>query len=81
MGVEIHGLMLHNIHMRILIILPLLLFFLSACVPTTTRDDDTEINVEIKEREEKALFLFKSGRYSEAAIEYINLSQKNRKKL
>ena len=68
-------------HMRILIILPLLLFFLSACVPTTTRDGNTEIGAEIKKREEKALFLFESGRYSEAAIEYINLSQKNRGKI
>jgi len=80
MGIEIYALMLHNINMRLLIILPLLLFFVSACVPTTTRDDDTQISIEINEREENALLLFESGRYSEAAIEYINLSQKNRKK-
>jgi len=80
MGIEIYSLMLHNIRMRLSIILLLLLFFLSACVPTTTRDVDTQISIEIKEREENALLLFESGRYSEAAIEYINLSQKNRKK-
>ncbi len=58
MGIDIHGLMLHNIRMRLLIILPLLLSFLSACVPTTTRDDDTQIGAEIREIEENALLLF-----------------------
>ena len=80
MGIDIHGLMLHNIRMRLLIILPLLLSFLSACVPTTTRDDDTQIGAEIREIEENALLLFESGRYSEAATEYLNLSKKNKKR-
>ena len=80
MGIEIHNLMLHNIRMGILKILPILLLFLSACVPTTTRDDDTQIALEIKEIEEDAILLFESGRYSEAGIKYISLSQKNRKK-
>ncbi|MEC7875741.1 MAG: penicillin-binding protein activator, partial [Pseudomonadota bacterium] len=80
MGIDIHGLMLHNIRMRLLIILPLLLSFLSACAPTTTRDDDTQIGAEIREIEENALLLFESGRYSEAATEYLNLSKKNKKR-
>jgi len=63
--------------MRILIILPLLLLFLSACIPTTTKDEDIQISAEIKEREENALSLLESGRYSEAAYEYLSLSQKN----
>ena len=32
-----------------------MLFFLSACVPTTTRDGNTEIGAEIKKREEKGM--------------------------
>ena len=80
MYVEIHSLMLHNIRMRLLIILPLLLSFLPACVPTVTRDVDTEISAEIKQEEENALVLFESGRYSEAATEYLSLSQKNKKR-
>jgi len=63
--------------MRILIILPFLLLFLSACIPTTTKDEDIQIRGEIKEREENALSLLESGRYSEAAYEYLSLSQKN----
>ena len=77
MILEILSFMLHNIRMRILIILPLLLLFLSACIPTTTKDEDIQISAEIKEREENALSLLESGRYSEAAYEYLSLSQKN----
>ena len=71
MGIDIHGLMLHNMSMRLLIILPLLLSFLSACVPSSTRDDDTQTNAEIKKSEENALLLFQSGNYYEAATEYL----------
>ena len=77
MILEILSFMLHNIRMRILIILPFLLLFLSACIPTTTKDEDIQIRGEIKEREENALSLLESGRYSEAAYEYLSLSQKN----
>ena len=77
MILEILSFMLHNIRMRILIILPFLLLFLSACIPTTTKDEDIQISDEIKEREENALSLLESGRYSEAAYEYLSLSQKN----
>ena len=77
MILEILSFMLHNIRMRILIILPFLLLFLSACMPTTTKDEDIQIRGEIKEREENALSLLESGRYSEAAYEYLSLSQKN----
>jgi len=63
--------------MRILIILPLLLLFLSACIPTTTKDEDIQTSAEIKQKEENALSLFQSGMYSEAAYEYLSLSQKN----
>ena len=77
MILEILSFMLHNIRMRILIILPFLLLFLSACIPTTTKDEDIQISGEIKEREENALSLFESGKYSEAAYEYLILSQKN----
>ena len=77
MILEILSFMLHNIRMRILIILPFLLLFLSACIPTTTKDEDIQISGEIKEREGNALSLFESGKYSEAAYEYLILSQKN----
>ena len=80
MGIDIHGLMLHNMSMRLLIILPLLLSFLSACVPSSTRDDDTQTNAEIKKSEENALLLFQSGNYYEAATEYLSLSQINKKR-
>ena len=69
--------MLHNIHMRLLIILLFLLPFLSACVTTATKEADIQLNSEIKEIEENALSLMQSGDYSEAAREYLNLSQKN----
>ena len=69
--------MLHNIHMRLLIILLFLLPFLSACVTTTSEEADIQLNSEIKEIEENALSLIQSGDYSEAAREYLNLSQKN----
>ena len=69
--------MLHNIHMRLLIILLFLLPFLSACVTTATKEADIQLNSEIKEIEENALSLIQSGDYSEAAREYLNLSQKN----
>jgi len=46
-------------------------------MPTTTKDEDIQISGEIKEREENALSLFESGKYSEAAYEYLILSQKN----
>ena len=65
--------------MRLLIILPLLLSFLSACVPSSTRDDDTQTNAEIKKSEENALLQFQSGNYNEAATEYLRLSQINKK--
>ena len=81
MILEILSFMLHNIRMRILIILPFLLLFLSACIPTTTKDEDIQIRGEIKEREENALSLLESGRYSEAAYEYLSLSQKNEERL
>ena len=77
MILEILSFMLHNIRMRILIILPLLLLFLSACIPTTTKDEDIQTSAEIKQKEENALSLFQSGMYSEAAYEYLSLSQKN----
>ena len=80
MGIDIHSLMLHNMSMRLLIILPLLLSFLSACVPSSTRDDDTQTNAEIKKSEENALLLFQSGNYYEAATEYLSLSQINKKR-
>ena len=69
--------MLHNIYMRLLIILLFLLPFLSACVTTTSKEADIQLNSEIKEIEENALSLIQSGDYSEAAREYLNLSQKN----
>jgi len=72
--------MLHNICMRILIILLFLLPFLSACVTTTSKEADIQLNSEIKEIEENALSLIQSGDYSEAAREYLNLSQKNEKR-
>ena len=72
--------MLHNIHMRLLIILLFLLPFLSACVTTTSKEADIQLNSEIKEIEENALSLIQSGDYSEAAREYLNLSQKNEKR-
>ena len=72
--------MLHNIHMRLLIILLFLLPFLSACAPTTSKEADIQLNSEIKEIEENALSLIQSGDYSEAAREYLNLSQKNEKR-
>ena len=71
--------MLHNMHMRLLIILLLLLPFLSACAPTVTQKADEQVNVEIKEMEENAFSLVQSGEYSEAALEYLSLSQKNKK--
>ena len=55
MILEILSFMLHNIRMRILIILPLLLLFLSACIPTTTKDEDIQTSAEIKQKEEKLL--------------------------
>ena len=72
--------MLHNIYMRLLIILLFLLPFLSACVTTTSKEADIQLNSEIKEIEENALSLIQSGDYSEAAREYLNLSQKNEKR-
>ena len=72
--------MLHNICMRLLIILLFLLPFLSACVTTTSKEADIQLNSEIKEIEENALSLIQSGDYSEAAREYLNLSQKNEKR-
>ena len=72
--------MLHNIYMRLLIILLFLLPFLSACAPTTSKEADIQLNSEIKEIEENALSLIQSGDYSEAAREYLNLSQKNEKR-
>ena len=66
--------------MRILIILLFLLPFLSACVTTTSKEADIQLNSEIKEIEENALSLIQSGDYSEAAREYLNLSQKNEKR-
>ena len=72
--------MLHNIYMRLLIILLFLLPFLSACVTTTSTEADIQLNSEIKEIEENALSLIQSGDYSEAAREYLNLSQKNEKR-
>ena len=72
--------MLHNIYMRLLIILLFLLPFLSACVTTTSKEADIQLNSEIKEIEENALSLMQSGDYSEAAREYLNLSQKNEKR-
>jgi len=72
--------MLHNIYMRLLIILLFLLPFLSACAPTTSKEADIQLNSEIKEIEENALSLIQSGDYSEAAREYLNLSQKNKKR-
>ena len=72
--------MLHNIYMRLLIILLFLLPFLSACVTTTSKEADIQLNSEIKEIEENALSLIQSGNYSEAAREYLNLSQKNEKR-
>ena len=51
--------------------------FLSACVTTTSKEADIQLNSEIKEIEENALSLIQSGDYSEAAREYLNLSQKN----
>ena len=72
--------MLHNIYMRLLIILLFLLPFLSACVTTTSKEADIQLNSEIKEIEENALSLMQSGDYSGAAREYLNLSQKNEKR-
>ena len=72
--------MLHNIYMRLLIILLFLLPFLSACAPTTSKEADIQLNSEIKEIEENALSLIQSGDYSEAAREYLTLSQKNEKR-
>ncbi len=66
--------------MRLLIILLFLLPFLSACVTTTSKEADIQLNSEIKEIEENALSLIQSGDYSEAAREYLNLSQKNEKR-
>ena len=66
--------------MRLLIILLFLLPFLSACVTTTSKEADIQLNSEIKEIEENALSLIQSGDYSEAAREYLNLSQKNKKR-
>ena len=54
--------------------------FLSACVTTTSTEADIQLNSEIKEIEENALSLIQSGDYSEAAREYLNLSQKNEKR-
>lgn len=54
--------------------------FLSACVTTTSKEADIQLNSEIKEIEENALSLIQSGDYSEAAREYLNLSQKNEKR-
>lgn len=54
--------------------------FLSACAPTTSKEADIQLNSEIKEIEENALSLIQSGDYSEAAREYLNLSQKNEKR-
>ena len=51
MILEILSFMLHNIRMRILIILPFLLLFLSACIPTTTKDEDIQTSAEIKQKE------------------------------
>ncbi len=67
-------------YMRLLIILLFLLPFLSACVTTTSKEADIQLNSEIKEIEENALSLIQSGDYSEAAREYLNLSQKNKKR-
>jgi len=54
--------------------------FLSACITTASKEADIQLNSEIKEIEENALSLIQSGDYSEAAREYLNLSQKNEKR-
>ena len=66
--------------MRLLIILLFLFPFLSACVTTTSKEADIQLNSEIKEIEENALSLIQSGDYSEAAREYLSLSEKNEKR-
>jgi len=65
--------MLHNIHMRLLIILLFSLSLLTACGPT--RDSSQQAQ---SDPEENARLLMQSGDYSAAAVEYLNLAAKDK---
>jgi len=65
--------MLHNIPMRLLIILLLSLGFLTACGPTKQSPPQAQVDPE-----ENARTLMQSGDYSAAALEYLSLAAKDK---